>query len=65
MFEEEKLFTQMFDVEKTPFVDDGDLYVYFEPVPTERLDDNSLEGCLYHAAKIESLVDKNNLYLCE
>lgn len=34
-------------------------------MPSENLDENSLEGCLSHAAKIESLIDKNNLYLCE
>lgn len=65
MFEEGKLFAEMFDMEKTPFIDDADKFVFFEPVPNDKLEDSTLEGCLYHAAKVETLVDKNNLYLCE
>lgn len=58
MFEDGKRFARMFEMEKTPYIDDADKYVYFEPSPRAQFDDNSLEGCLYHAVKVESLVDK-------
>lgn len=66
MFEEGKRFAQMYNMEKTPYLDDSsDEYEYFEPAPKDTIDDNTLEGCLYHAVRVESLVDKKNLYLCE
>ncbi|CDW75691.1 ubiquitin carboxyl-terminal hydrolase 16 isoform x2 [Stylonychia lemnae] len=65
MFEEGKRFGKMFDMEKTPFLEDGDKFEYFEPAPKAKFDDGTLEGCLYNSVKIESLVDKQNLYLCE
>ena len=48
----------MLDMDKTPFLEDADKYVYFEPSPKAKFDDNTLEGCLYNSVKIESLVDK-------
>lgn len=68
MFEEGKRFAEMWDVEKTPYMDTPDLqgkYVYFEPSPRDKFDDTTLEGCLYNFGRIETLVDKQNLYLCE
>lgn len=40
-------------------------YVLFEPKPKENLDIYSLEGCLSYSCRIEKLMDKNNLYVCE
>lgn len=66
MFEEGKRFAEMFDMEKTPYLEgEASSFHYFEPAPRDKHDDSTLEGCLYHAAKVESLVDKQNLYLCE
>jgi hypothetical protein len=39
--------------------------VFFEPKPFSQFDDSTLEGCLRYASKIETLVDRKNLYLCE
>ena len=47
------------------FPDDSEQYVYFEPKPRGPIDDSSLEGCMRYASKVEQLIDKNNLYLCE
>jgi hypothetical protein len=44
-------FTQMFDM-KNSFFDDQP-FVFFEPKPTEIIDDTSLEGCLRHASRVE------------
>eukprot|EP00347_Sterkiella_histriomuscorum_P016801 403351801 len=65
MFEDGKRFAQMYDMEKTPCMDDVEKNYYFEPTPRAQFDDNTLEGCLYNAVRVESLVDKQNLYLCE
>jgi hypothetical protein len=65
MFEEGKKFAQMFDMTKIPHFDKADEYVFFEPKPKDKIDDSTLEGCLYHASKVEQLIDKQNLYLCE
>lgn len=64
MFEEGKKFAQMYDM-KVQHFDNSDKFVFFEPKPRDKHDDSTLEGCLYHAAKVESLLEKNNLYLCE
>jgi hypothetical protein len=40
-------------------------WVFFEPKPRGTLDDTTLEGCLRYASKVEQLLDKQNLYLCE
>jgi len=55
----------MFDMVKTPHVLNADQFAYFEPTPVEKFDDSTLEGCLNNASKIETLYDKDNLYLCE
>ena len=64
MFDESKRFAQMLDM-KIPHFDNAEDYCFFEPKPKDQMDETTLEGCLYHAAKVESLVDKNNLYHCE
>ena len=56
-------FTQMPEM-KSPHFDDKP-YIFFEPRPSDVIDDTTLEGCLRHASKVEQLIDKNNLYLCE
>ena len=48
-----------------PYLEIYGNYVFFEPKPNEKADDSSLEGCLRHAAKLEQMIDKNNLYECE
>ena len=40
-------------------------WVFYEPKPRGQLDDSTLEGCLRYAAKVEQMMDKQNLYLCE
>ncbi len=56
-------FTQMQDMKEiTPYLENYDNFVFFEPKPFEKPDDNTLEGCLRHAAKLEQMIDKNNLY---
>ena len=52
-------------MEKTPYFDDADKFIFFEPAPRDKIDENTLEGCLYNAVRVETLVDKQNLYLCE
>ena len=52
----------MFDM-KVPA--DNDDFEYFEPKPQNNLDDSTLEGCFAHFVKVESLVDKQNLYHCD
>jgi hypothetical protein len=56
-------FTQMFEMRNPYFADQP--YVFFEPKPSEVIDDTTLEGCLRHASRVEQLIDKANLYLCE
>jgi len=51
----------MFDMEKTPYMDKEvttDKFEYFEPTPRDKIDDSTLEGCLYNAVRVESLIDK-------
>jgi hypothetical protein len=56
-------FTQMFEMSNPYFADQP--YVFFEPKPSEVIDDTTLEGCLRHASRVEQLIDKANLYQCE
>ncbi len=63
MFRPRHRFTQMFEMQ-TPYFDDKP-WIFFEPKPAEKADDSTLEGCLRHAAKVEQLIDKQNLYHCE
>lgn len=56
----------MFDLQ-IPFyehVTNGE-YLFFEPKPFDKFNDETLEGCLRQFAKIEDLSDKDNLYFCE
>lgn len=55
----------MEDLQLHNYIDDSQDYVYFEPRPVDKIDENTLEGCLYHASRFEKLIDKNNLYHCE
>lgn len=48
----------MFDMDKTPHLEDSEMHVYFEPAPRDKIDDGTLEGCLYNSVKVESMVDK-------
>ena len=50
---------------KIPFFEEADQYLFFEPKPITKYSESSLEGCLNYASKIETLREKNNLYLCE
>lgn len=45
--------------------EDVEDYVFYEPKPTDQVDDGTLERCLYNASKMEKLDDKKNLYACE
>lgn len=65
MFEEGKRFLLMDGMENIPFFDNASKYVFFEPRPIDKPDDSTLEGCLAYQARVEQLVDKQNLYLCE
>ena len=53
----------MFEM-KNPYFDDQP-YAFFEPRPSDMIDDSTLEGCLRHASRVEQLIDSANLYLCE
>jgi hypothetical protein len=44
-------FNQMFEM-KNPYFNDAP-YVFFEPRPSDVIDDTSLEGCLRHASRVE------------
>ena len=46
MFEEGKRFHLMEDMDKIPFFDNADEFLFFEPRPIDKPEDNSLEGCL-------------------
>lgn len=50
----------MHDMERTPYLDEdiAKNSVFFEPAPRDKIDDSTLEGCLYHAVKVETLIDK-------
>lgn len=69
-FREGFRFSEMHDMRQIPHfcdVKDGTPlpWVFFEPKPRGIQDDSTLEGCLRYAFKVETLVDKNNLYQCE
>jgi len=40
-------------------------YEFFEPLPCDKYNDSTLEGCIANACRIELLSEKNNLYACE
>lgn len=45
--------------------DQDNTFAFYEPKPRGTVDDTTLEGCLRYASKVDQLVDKQNLYLCE
>jgi hypothetical protein len=55
----------MVDMSGIPHFENADQFLFFEPRPDNEFHDNTLEGCLAYASKVEKLSDKNNLYLCE
>ena len=50
----------MYDMDRVPYFDENEAnkYFFFEPSPRDKIDDSTLEGCLYYASKVETLVDK-------
>lgn len=48
----------MFDMEGVQYLDNADKYLFFEPKPENLFDDETLEGCLAYAAKVDQMVDK-------
>ena len=56
----------MHDMKVQHFLEgDQSQWVFFEPKPRGIQDDSTLEGCLRYASKVDKMIDKNNLYLCE
>lgn len=66
MYREGFRYNRMHDMKVPYFLESDDSpHVFFEPKPRGVQDDSTLEGCLRYASKVDKMIDKNNLYLCE
>ncbi|CDW88602.1 ubiquitin carboxyl-terminal hydrolase 16-like [Stylonychia lemnae] len=60
-----KRFIRMPLMDKIPFFEEADQFLYFEPQAIPEPDDDTLEGCLAYLCRIEKFLDKTNLFYCE